>query len=67
LALGLARQAWLLLLDEPTHHLDLPAIEATERMLVEYPGALVLVSHDPSFGERCTTSQWSLMLPSRTQ
>ncbi len=60
LALGLARSAWLLLLDEPTHHLDLPAIEATERMLVAYPGALVLVSHDPSFAERCTTQRWTL-------
>jgi ATPase subunit of ABC transporter with duplicated ATPase domains len=60
LALALARQAWFLLLDEPTHHLDLPAIEATERMLAEYPGALVLVSHDPSFGERCTHTRWQL-------
>jgi ATPase subunit of ABC transporter with duplicated ATPase domains len=29
-------------------------------MLVEYPGAVVLVSHDPGFGERCTKTRWQL-------
>jgi ATPase subunit of ABC transporter with duplicated ATPase domains len=60
LALGLARKAWLLLLDEPTNHLDLPAIRAIEQMLLEYPGALVLVSHDTALAEHTTSVSWNL-------
>jgi len=48
--LALARlavtRAPLLLLDEPTNHLDVKMVEALERLLVEYRGAVLLVSHD---------------------
>jgi ATPase subunit of ABC transporter with duplicated ATPase domains len=46
LALLQARGVNLLVLDEPTNHLDLPAIEQLEKALEDYPGTLLLVTHD---------------------
>ncbi len=42
----------LLILDEPTNHLDIPAREALEGALAEYPGAVLIVSHDRYFLDR---------------
>jgi ATP-binding cassette subfamily F protein 3 len=39
----------VLLLDEPTLHLDLPAIERLGAALAAWPGTLVLVTHDAAF------------------
>ncbi|WP_313347946.1 ABC-F family ATP-binding cassette domain-containing protein [Stenotrophomonas sp.] len=36
----------LLVLDEPGNHLDLPSLTALEQMLNQYPGSVVIVSHD---------------------
>lgn len=39
----------LLLLDEPTNHLDLTSTRAIEAALAEFPGAMLVVSHDEHF------------------
>ena len=39
-------------MDEPTNHLDLESKEALARVLAEYPGALIVVSHERWFIER---------------
>ena len=39
----------LLILDEPTSHLDLPSIEELESALKKYSGAVFFVSHDEYF------------------
>ena len=60
LARGLARGAWALVLDEPTNHLDLPSIERLEAALSDYPGAILLVTHDAALASRVTTCTWTL-------
>jgi len=49
------KPADLLLLDEPTNDLDIPALEVLEESLSEFPGAIILVSHDRDLMDRLCT------------
>ncbi|WP_411082833.1 ribosomal protection-like ABC-F family protein [Streptomyces sp. cmx-18-6] len=54
LARLVTRPADLLVLDEPTNHIALSLVEEVEEALAQYPGAVVVVSHDRSFRARFT-------------
>ncbi len=55
-----ARPADLLILDEPTNDLDIPSLEVLEDSLAEFPGALVLVTHDRFMLDRISTELLAL-------
>ena len=56
LAVALASPSNLLVLDEPTNDLDLETLDLLEEMLADYPGTLIVVSHDRDFLDRVATS-----------
>lgn len=55
LARALVCEPDVLLLDEPTNHLDIEAITWLEDFLMDYPGALLFISHDRTFVRRLAT------------
>ena len=55
LAMVMNREHNWLILDEPTNHLDVDAKDELKRALTEYPGTILMVSHDPSFYEGFVT------------
>ena len=56
LARALAKPSNLLVLDEPTNDLDLETLDLLQELLADYPGTLLLVSHDRDFLDRVVTS-----------
>jgi ATP-binding cassette subfamily F protein 3 len=66
LARVLLEEPDLLLLDEPTNHLDFAALDWLEETLSEFPGALILVSHDRHLLDRVTNRTWEIAFESFT-
>jgi len=50
----------LLMLDEPTNHLDLATQEVLQNVLAQYPGTIILVSHDRYLIDALATQIWEL-------
>ncbi len=51
-----AKPSNLLVMDEPTNDLDVETLELLEELLIDYPGTLILVSHDRAFLDNVVTS-----------
>ncbi len=58
IAQGLLKQPSLIILDEPTNHMDLESIMLLESSLKEFKGALMFITHDKTFLENLSTKQW---------
>jgi ATP-binding cassette subfamily F protein uup len=56
LAVALAKPSNFLVLDEPTNDLDLETLDLLQEMIGEYPGTVLVVSHDRDFLDRVATS-----------
>ena len=50
----------MLVLDEPTTHLDISAKEELRRALRDFKGTIVLVSHEPEFYQGWVTDIWNI-------
>ncbi|KGE71886.1 ATP-binding cassette domain-containing protein [Spirochaeta lutea] len=59
-AMAFFRAIPLIILDEPTNHLDLPSRMALEEALVQYTGAVLLVSHDDEFRDKIGCRIWDI-------
>ena len=55
-----AQPSNLLVMDEPTNDLDVETLELLEELLLDYPGTLLLVSHDRDFLDNVVTSTLAL-------
>ena len=56
LAQALAKPSNLLVLDEPTNDLDMETLDVLEAMIGDYPGTVLLISHDRDFLDRLVSS-----------
>ena len=60
LALGMTNVPHIIILDEPTNHMDLPSIQCLEKALTDCPCGLILVSHDETFLKKLTRKRWHI-------
>lgn len=62
LAFGIVKRPHLIIMDEPTNHMDLPSIECLERALTDCPCGLLLVSHDLRFLQTLAEVRWDIKM-----
>ena len=60
LAVGMTKDPHIVIMDEPTNHMDLPSIECLEGALSNCPCCLVLISHDETFLGKLTRQRWRI-------
>jgi macrolide transport system ATP-binding/permease protein len=60
LAIGMAFTPHIIIMDEPTNHMDLPSIKCLEQALKDCPCSLLLVSHDKYFLNKLTSKKWNI-------
>lgn len=60
LALGMTKRPQIVILDEPTNHMDLPSIECLENALSLCPCCLILISHDDAFLKKLIRQHWHI-------
>lgn len=60
LATGMTFSPHIIIMDEPTNHMDLPSIQCLEQALKDCPCSLLLVSHDRYFLKRLTSKEWNI-------
>ena len=58
---SVGRGPHLIVMAEPTNHMDRPGIRRLEEALADCPCAMLLVSHDESFLEKITDTDWLLV------
>ena len=61
LATGMTFLPHIIIMDEPTNHMDLPSIECLEQALKDCPCSLLLVSHDRYFLSKLTHREWNIV------
>lgn len=60
LAYAILKEKALIIMDEPTNHMDLVSIESVEDALINFKGALLLVSHDQVFLKNIVSIHWKI-------
>lgn len=61
LAEGIRKNVQLIIMDEPTNHMDLPSIQCIEEALDACQCAMILVSHDQAFLDQLVTDYWEII------